>query len=176
MKENLVQFETAKLLKKLKFSEPCFAYYVDFSNMYKEYSKKELKLKKLDKVELYYTSKSVCIHGSEKRNSFCGGDSQEYYIRDVEYKELLNSNIFNKSRAEYHWYSAPTLSLAQKWLREVHELDIIIFVFDDHTWNYEIRPFNNKIKIKSIIGNGLFKTYELALESGILEALKLIKV
>ena len=69
-------------------------------------------------------------------------------------------------------YAAPTQSLLQKWLREVHNLHISV--------NPKILPSNEikyylfKGKIKKDFKD-LFNTYEDALEIGLQEALKLIK-
>lgn len=67
-------------------------------------------------------------------------------------------------------YSAPTQSLLQKWLREVHE--IIIYVIpsyiEDESLVYKCNGFDNYIQVQR-------QTYEEALEIGLQEALKLIK-
>lgn len=88
----------------------------------------------------------------------------EYYLTDTEtYYE--------------HWdYSskiaAPTQSLLQKWLRDVHGIHILIDR-DFDTWTAMIYTINTGNKhIKSLF---LFPTYESALEKGLFKALKLIK-
>jgi|TARA_R110000765_G_scaffold89750_1_gene171057 hypothetical protein len=64
---------------------------------------------------------------------------------------------------------APTQSLLQKWLREVHNIEV--FVKSD---------YKNLVKIGFYYGGDLeysqptYKTYEAALEKGLQEALKLI--
>ena len=69
----------------------------------------------------------------------------------------------------------PTQSLLQKWLREVHCIDVISYPsFMGVNLNYyyviiKDRDFNNPIQQES-----LGMTYEAALEAGLLEALKLI--
>lgn len=76
-------------------------------------------------------------------------------------------------------YSAPTQSLLQKWLRDVHNIDIAvgvgdsgalwgytIFAVDEQKSSYRGYPFVNEI---------IYDTYEETLEAGLLEALKLIK-
>ena len=64
--------------------------------------------------------------------------------------------------------SAPTQSLLQKWLREVHKLIITIDHVTSKGWCYRIQINNSDWSI-------YFKTYEEALEKGLQEALKLIK-
>jgi len=72
--------------------------------------------------------------------------------------------------------SAPTQSLLQKWLREVHKINLV----PDCMWikgGYECTGYdlNNENKeIISLTKYGKYPTYEEALEAGLQEALKLI--
>ena len=78
--------------------------------------------------------------------------------------------------------SAPTQSLLQKWLREVHGIDITVMP----EWQKEKRVYyvgfsyinsSNKIDIFFSKNNDVkvqYKTYEESLEIGLQEALKLI--
>lgn len=66
-------------------------------------------------------------------------------------------------------YEAPTQSLLQKWLREEHDLFVSVDKYEDKADSYFIST--NCIGIY-----GEFKTYESALENGLLEALKLINL
>ena len=85
-------------------------------------------------------------------------------------KEDINRTDDNSDKDYY--LLAPTQSLLQKWLREVHNLHISV--------NPKILPSNEikyylfKGKIKKDFKD-LFNTYEEALEVGLQEALKLIK-
>ena len=69
---------------------------------------------------------------------------------------------------------APTQSLLQKWLREVHEISIKI---DDYYTNSRVRFDYNVCELGSQEDNpvGIFETYEEALDAGLYQALKLIK-
>ena len=71
-----------------------------------------------------------------------------------------------------------TQSLLQKWLREVHNFHITINVDLPH--NQFIMYYSNVIKFgkhhKSKFKSEFYKTYEEALEKGLQEALKLIKL
>ena len=69
---------------------------------------------------------------------------------------------------------APTQSLLQKWLREVHNVSIKI---DDYYTYSRVRFDYNICELGSQEDNpvGVFETYEEALETGLQEALKLIK-
>ena len=80
-----------------------------------------------------------------------------------------NSNIVTYQNG---FYFAPTLSLAQKWLREVHNIHIqIIFLPLNNRYVFEIYKYGEG-DIESVLE---YTTYELALEEGIKQALNLIK-
>ena len=87
------------------------------------------------------------------------------------YDELLKSTE----------YPAPTQSLLQKWLREVHNIEIYVHKFKPNGaypkgYYCVSRPlihYSNEMK-DWIFTN--FKTYEEALEVGLQEGLKLIKI
>ena len=72
-------------------------------------------------------------------------------------------------------YSAPTQSLLQKWLREVYDIDITVNSNNESRINrlYEAVIYSDVIEEESNEFSW-FKTYEGALEDGLLEALKLI--
>ena len=96
IQEDYVSFEVAKLLKEKGFDE----------------------LTDL----VWYEHPPVCYHGKPIMDYFYGGREKGTGI-EVHFK-FKNSDII----AEYHSgvYSAPTLQMAMKWLREVHGLAIII--------------------------------------------------
>lgn len=76
-------------------------------------------------------------------------------------------------------YTAPTQSLAQKWLRETKNLHIEIYR-SACGYGYEISKADNGTHIASSTykgpnDGGEWDTYEEALEAGIFEALKLIR-
>lgn len=102
-----------------------------------------------------------------------------YYDKDKtkcsEYSDLgVNPENFNadfwNTKAFTPFYSAPTQSLLQKWLREEHRIVVYVITSAD-------RAFRN-ILYDGYIGTELYiinkKTYEEALEEGLKEALKLI--
>lgn len=67
------------------------------------------------------------------------------------------------------WYSIPTQSFLQKWLREEHNIHLIAYKninIDGYDWCY--------ITTDGITNINSYKTYEEALEVGLQEALKLI--
>ena len=80
-------------------------------------------------------------------------------------------NFYYNQHVDYA--SAPTQSLAQKWLREVHNIHISVW-FNTLTEKY--RPESPNDNLDFIMGNnGEFKTYEEALEFSLKQALILIK-
>ena len=118
--------------------------------------------------------------------------NREYYV-SLEVAKLLKKAGFdwdtysaynkdgmftNKNRSILTWndfanyYSAPTLEVAQRWLRKTHHLHITIFSSSQESWMFRITKLHEKLE------NGLygedFYTYEEAQEAGIKKALELI--
>ena len=73
------------------------------------------------------------------------------------------------------YYSAPTQSLLQKWLREVHGIyiDVKIDTIGIRNDKYAKRVY--KLETEIPLFNYKYQKYEEALEAGLQEALKLIK-
>lgn len=68
--------------------------------------------------------------------------------------------------------SAPTLAQAQKWLREVKGLDVIVRRIGDEGYDYVLfYPY----PVEPFICPGISSAYEQALSAGINKALKMIK-
>lgn len=67
---------------------------------------------------------------------------------------------------------APTQSLLQKWLREVHNIviDISPYILSD-SYYYSVHH-----DVTVDVGEHVYDTYEEALEAGLIEALNLIQV
>lgn len=68
----------------------------------------------------------------------------------------------------------PTHSLLQRWLREVHEIEVNV-LFKPDSREYKMLIFYWKRGEQITISTTGFKFYEEAFEYGLLEALKLIK-
>ena len=87
---------------------------------------------------------------------------------------FINGELVNTIFSSKDHIHAPTQSLLQKWLREVHEISVKI---DDYYTNSRVRFDYNVCELGSQEDNpvGIFETYEEALETGLQEALKLIK-
>jgi len=108
-----------------------------------------------------------CYH----RVSFIWQDKPTHYLGN--YLDTNSENVDGM-------YSAPTQSLLQRWLREIHNIDVFInrdgmfkkesyciFIHDNIKDISRLRPLDNDVF------SGYF-TYEEALEKGLQEALKLL--
>jgi len=81
-------------------------------------------------------------------------------------------------------YEAPTQSLLQKWLREAHEIMIVISMtsekentplfYTSHVYPIRLRLTVHNIHTDQVKWSFHHNTYESALEKGLIEALKLI--
>ena len=77
----------------------------------------------------------------------------------------------------YNWnsragYAAPTQSLLQKWLRDIHKIHIFINNTNNNKWSFGIQRLS--IGVLYLFDKQLYDSYEEALEIGIQEVLKLI--
>lgn len=107
---------------------------------------------------------------------------------DIIYATHKNSGL-NK---HFDWYSAPTQTLLQRWLREVHNIRVLIDfeTIDDSTTAYTYKIVRDipegkgrkkdtwdfyEITYSFNQGGGWYETYEEALEIGLQKSLKLIK-
>ncbi len=91
----------------------------------------------------------------------------------VEYdrKQTTDDLSLNSSDGFQYEYLAPTQSLAARWLREVHNIDVVIIPSEDGGYAYDILV--RKRHIASSIP--LKESYENVLEYGLFMAVKLIK-
>lgn len=89
---------------------------------------------------------------------------EDVYDQPVNYRTSQNHNLKDNRK------SAPTQSLLQKWLREVHGIYCDNILRPNFRYSWEINSLSDiDISEKS------FPSYEEALEAGLQEALKLIK-
>jgi hypothetical protein len=76
--------------------------------------------------------------------------------------------------------SRPTQSLLQRWIREKHNIFLTITIPYEEYGRYSAEVWGNNlddgIKILMIDGMTVFKTYEEALDEGLIEGLKLIEL
>jgi hypothetical protein len=151
MEETLITFETAKLAKEKGFT------------MFKD------------------SFKSAII---DSRNY----DVQRYsFYRVIKEEQILNLNVgTNSSNINGLWesyndkdfivqknYFAPTQSLLQKWLREVHNIKLWVeFNYTKEWFSYYLDKYDDKkIILQKDVRN---QSFEEALEVGLQEGLKLI--
>lgn len=104
-----------------------------------------------------------------------------FYEVDCVEGDMILSETYNESEnfnEKNDCLSAPTQSLAQKWLRETKNIHICVYNCACG-YGYELSKADNGTHITSSVYEGTndgeeWDTYEEALEAGILEALKLI--
>lgn len=110
-----------------------------------------------------------------KEAGFDWGTLTYYPIDDKVLNEraLVGSNVvFNHNRDDSA-YSAPSLSVAQRWLREVKEIEVnTLCVYINNVKKYSYSVFEGKYNNERIEEG--FDTFEEALEAGIKKCLTLI--
>lgn len=84
----------------------------------------------------------------------------------LKYQLKHGTNILIKP---YEFTFAPTQSFLQKWLREVHNMEMYI-IYPDGFWKYMARTNYSLTTIKN--GGIGYNTYEEALEEALYEGLK----
>ena len=99
--------------------------------------------------------------------------------------------IIDNSHCPCNWnscrnnYSAPTLAIAQKWLREEKEIYAEAYISESHhavvwmasVYQWEKRPLGRELRDKCLctgIGPVYFDTYEQALEESVKKCLTLL--
>jgi hypothetical protein len=88
----------------------------------------------------------------------------DYFYNDGSGWKLQNDSLIRTGEDEF--LEAPTQSLLQKWLRDVHDTVIVIRrTGGDNYWHWYIQ---------GVIEDGYADTYEQALEEGLLCSLKLL--
>lgn len=158
MKEELVSFETAQLAKEKGFNIPTYTSYID--GKFHENENEPNGYDGWDLADKQNWNKNSWVFSKEGGSCFgC---------------KLDNINYFEAC-------SAPTQSLLQRWLREEHDIHIYTEPYwDEDNLNdpptYQATWIGEDIPEEEIEEDfNYFKTYEEALEIGLLEALKLIK-
>ncbi len=163
MKEQIVSFELAKLAKEKGFREPCSHY--------------------------YFADGEFKEHEVIKDGGYYGGDysislesfNEDWNNRFVTTKDGDRCFGCNNNKDYFETFSAPTQSLLQKWLREKHNMEVLV-TCNASGWFWEINkayPNNGGTFIAWSGDNGPndaghWETYEEALETGLEQALKLI--
>jgi len=147
MKEQLVSFETAKLAKEKGFEIPSARFYcTDGVIRFHPFSIFHLDEDEVDELE----EDSILINDGK------------FIVSLWEDRNLTIGNIL-----------APTQSLLQKWLRVVHDIDVIVsVVYTGDGKRYHCDLFTTYMSSLPSI----FDTHEESLEEGLQEALKITKL
>lgn len=145
MEDTLIEFSTAKLAKDKGFKELCFAAFHKDNSG--DYSKKG-----------YFESGII---------------SQSEYFK---FPTMSNGDKIAVLQKDYiHTILRPTQSLLQKYLREVHKIDVEApLVYKLNTREYLVRIYKNNTEI-ILPTFHYYKSYEEALEIALYQALNLIK-
>ena len=91
-----------------------------------------------------------------------------------QYKALF----YDHNRTKMPVYSAPTLDVAQRWVREVKDIDIYIFPTTNNkrgcVYEWGIKTFGRALWVEGQPYTNQYETYEEAQEVGIKKALEMI--
>ena len=91
-----------------------------------------------------------------------------------QYKALF----YDHNRTKMPVYSAPTLDVAQRWVREVKDIDIYIFPTTNNkrgcVYEWGIKTFGRALWVEGQPYTNQYETYEEAQEAGIKKALEII--
>lgn len=105
-----------------------------------------------------------------KEKGFIKFTNPRYASRDIEGCSVKIGDLTTLAGADI---PAPTQSLLQKWLREVHNIKLWNeFGYTNEWFCYYLNKYDDKIQLTTNLRNA---TYEEALEVGLQECLKLIK-
>lgn len=103
--------------------------------------------------------------------------SSTYNLKGGKEGDIFANNI-PSTQIPNTWYLAPTQSLLQRWLREIHNIHLVCWWYDKENKFYtELgRKEIDIIRVQTGDITKLFDTYEQALEAGLQKGLKLIKL
>lgn len=100
-----------------------------------------------------------------------------YEFREYDNKQTKDDLCWNTEDGFQYEYLAPTQSLAARWLREVHGINVFpVYQYLPEKWSYVIQDMayvNSEKGMK--LHTDVFDSCEESLESGLREAIKLIK-
>lgn len=157
MEDTLISFETAKIARKKGFKEPCLAYINIF---------KDITFNKSSDWQI------------KERQSLMGCDAPENtFISKTVSSQGLFQSVNSEKTLEPSIWDLPTQSLLQKWLREKHTIIVLVGLKESSLSLYTPTIQYVASKTTSLIAHfpTHFKTYEEALEFGLIEGLKRIK-
>jgi len=154
-----IKFKTAKLAKEKKFNIPV-TNYINVLNQYGECLK----------LTTYYNDGGGV-------NDAGGQEKLDYNtLTDIENDLQTWSRHYDDNNV-FEFYSAPTQSELQTWLRNKHNIEVYVVPYSKN--NHKIiggKGYYEVVIDKLNITFSGYKIYEEALEVGLVEALKLIKL
>ena len=102
----------------------------------------------------------------------------ELYEREYEQDGRIHSATSANWNSSLKYYSAPTLEVAQRWLREVKDIDVYIFPTTNNkrgcVYELGIKTFGRALWVEGQPYTTQYDTYEEAQEVGIKKALEII--
>jgi len=162
MNEQLISFETAKLAKEKGFKEPVLYHYWringDESDFEKNPKPNSELIREVDTVMSHDDGKNGCEVSIEMLD--------RNYLWDDDHPILGECKSF---------IAVPTQSLLQRWLREVYNIHIVVYIFKPEDKNKYCCDIVSDIFKENLEDDQSFDTYEEALEQALYQALQLIK-
>ena len=151
--ETYVSLKTSQLLKRAGFDWGCDTFYG---------------------LDVRYKGKSI-DEDKEYELKVCGKGKEIEY---VDGGMVYNFYHTNKEDEDFGGYSRPTLSIAQKWLREIKDYDVYVFptnnVKRENVYSIGIKYFGRSVWIEGQPSTNEYLTYESALEAGINKCLTIL--
>ena len=159
MEERLVSYEIAVLAKEKRFDELVPFFYTEKSDLYR-----------FSECEMFYG----LLSKEEDLNHYIQ-NSKEFRLYDQQNKiHILNKVEYNAKTILTVKCTAPTQALLQKWLREKHNIHIIVQTgINDKIWySFQLLQISNNTIL--LDKKEMYNTYEEALETALKESLSLI--
>ena len=115
----------------------------------------------------FETAKLLKEKGFDYSSFYCYEDKGINDILMVILSAPLSNSDLDNTIEPHKCYSAPTLQMAMKWLREAHNIDIIIHVSSKNESDNK-RKYTYEIVSKSFIGtDNVKRTYKESCETAI---------
>ena len=93
-----------------------------------------------------------------------------YEFREYDNKQTKDDLCWNTEDGFQYEYLAPTQALAARWLREVHNIDITVDVYNRDYYCCNVYQNKHLMLIKNIVN----ENYDEVLKDGLREALRII--
>ena len=123
-------------------------------------------------TEKDYCDYEICVALKELGYNGTVGECSHFGAFYMGGKEIFYDRLYNSELKENECLRVP-LYLAQKWLRERHNLHITIYSQSQESWQYRITKPHQRLE-DGLHGED-FSSYEEALSEGIKETVKILK-